>query len=137
MTTPQQWCRRVAALVVTAALSGCATTQGNGAASSADPFEPFNRAMYAIHEPIDDNIVRPMAQAWVDYVPSPVRHAVRTFFGNIEDAWNSPQFEAFRNILRNACPACPTRDVCMGGCPLHPEIVLCGQIHRAGFAGFH
>lgn len=57
--------------------------------------------------------------------------------GNIEDAWNSPQFEAFRNILRNACPACPIRDVCMGGCPLHPEIVLCGQIHCAGFAGFH
>lgn len=89
MTTPQRWCRRVAALLVAAALSGCATTQGNGAASGADPFEPFNRAMYAIHEPIDDNIVRPMAQAWVDYVPSPVRHAVRTFFGNIEDGFSA------------------------------------------------
>lgn len=45
--------------------------------------------------------------------------------GSIENAWGSTQFEAFRSILRNACPGCSTRNVCMGGCPLHPEIVLC------------
>lgn len=89
MKTTRRWWRTVPALVVAAALSGCATTQGGGATSASDPFEPFNRAMYAIHEPIDDNIVRPMAQAWVDYVPSPVRHVVRTFFGNIEDGFSA------------------------------------------------
>lgn len=45
--------------------------------------------------------------------------------GSVEDAWNSPQFDAFRDTLRNACPGCSTRNICMGGCPLHPEIVLC------------
>lgn len=77
-----------AALALAAALSGCATMQ-EGASSRADPFEPVNRAMYAIHEPIDTNLVRPLAQAWVDYVPRPVRSAVRTFFGNIDDGFSA------------------------------------------------
>jgi phospholipid-binding lipoprotein MlaA len=45
--------------------------------------------MYAIHEPIDTNVVRPFAQAYVDYVPSPVRSAIHTFFGNIEDGFSA------------------------------------------------
>ncbi|CAG0978097.1 Intermembrane phospholipid transport system lipoprotein MlaA [Burkholderiales bacterium] len=77
-----------AALALAAALSGCATMQ-EGASSRADPFEPVNRAMYAIHEPIDTNLVRPLAQAWVDYVPRPVQSAVRTFFGNIDDGFSA------------------------------------------------
>lgn len=87
--------RAAAAVSLGLALSGCATMQGNYAPSKADPFEPFNRAMYAIHEPIDSNLVRPMAQAWVDYVPGPVQSAVRTFFGNIEDG-----FSAFNGLLQ-------------------------------------
>jgi phospholipid-binding lipoprotein MlaA len=80
--------RKAAALALAAALAGCATT-GGGAPSKADPFEPFNRVMYAIHEPIDTNIVRPIAQAWVDYVPQPIQSATRTFFGNIEDGFSA------------------------------------------------
>jgi len=86
--------RALAALALAALVAGCATT-GDRAPSKADPFEPFNRAMYAIHEPIDTNIVRPIAQAWVDYVPTPVQSAVRTFFGNIEDG-----FSAFNGLLQ-------------------------------------
>ena len=44
---------------------------------------------------------------------------------SIEDAWNSKAFNDFRNKLRNACPNCEKRDLCMGGCPICPEIVLC------------
>lgn len=43
----------------------------------------------------------------------------------IREAWNSQSFEAFRNILRSACPECGVREHCMGGCPIRPEIVLC------------
>jgi phospholipid-binding lipoprotein MlaA len=88
MTTTRRWWRTAGALLFAALASGCATT-GYLAPSKADPFEPWNRAMYAIHEPIDQNLVRPLAQAWVDYVPSPVQHAVRTFFGNIEDGFSA------------------------------------------------
>ena len=49
---------------------------------------------------------------------------------NIEDAWNSEPFEIFRNHLRNSCQCCTLRSLCMGGCPLMPEIVFCNKHER-------
>lgn len=43
----------------------------------------------------------------------------------IEQAWKSKQFDAFRDKMRGACPKCEKRELCMGGCPLMPQIVLC------------
>lgn len=43
----------------------------------------------------------------------------------IEDAWNSKEFNGFRDSLRYSCPNCSKRDLCMGGCPLERSIVLC------------
>ena len=72
---------RVIAVTATAALlGGCAMGP-----TKSDPFEPFNRAMYAVHEPIDANIVRPVAQAYVDYTPRLVRLAISNVFNNIDD----------------------------------------------------
>ena len=88
MTTTRRWRRTAWVLLLAACASGCATTSAL-APSKADPFEPWNRAMFAIHEPIDRDIVRPIAQAWVDYVPAPIQHAVHTFFGNIEDGFSA------------------------------------------------
>lgn len=48
----------------------------------------------------------------------------------IEEAWNSEAFERFRNRMRGACPDCEKRELCMGGCPLMPEIVFCGSEKR-------
>lgn len=48
----------------------------------------------------------------------------------IEEAWNSEPFEAFRDKMRGACPACEKKELCMGGCPLMPEIVLCDSLER-------
>lgn len=48
----------------------------------------------------------------------------------IEEAWNSEQFEAFRNRMRGACPKCEKKELCMGGCPLMPEIVFCDSDKR-------
>ena len=45
----------------------------------------------------------------------------------IEQAWNSEAFEAFRDRMRGACPDCPKQALCMGGCPLMPDIVLCSD----------
>lgn len=55
------------------------------------------------------------------------RWAVDLRMHSVEEAWNSDRFEEFRNQLRTACPGCPTRRQCMGGCPVRPEIVLCGE----------
>ena len=48
----------------------------------------------------------------------------------IEEAWNSEPFEQFRNKMRGACPECPKKALCMGGCPLMPEIVFCNSKDR-------
>ena len=49
---------------------------------------------------------------------------------SIEEAWNSNLFEDFRNRMRKACPECKKRELCMGGCPLMPEIVFCNNEER-------
>ena len=49
---------------------------------------------------------------------------------SIEEAWNSEPFEYFRNRMRGACPDCEKKDLCMGGCPLMPEIVFCDSEQR-------
>ena len=48
----------------------------------------------------------------------------------IQEAWDGEVFEQFRSRMRNACPSCPERDLCLGGCPLAPEIVLCGSLAK-------
>ena len=45
----------------------------------------------------------------------------------IKEAWESIEFENFRNHFRHACPDCNKRNICMGGCPIRPEIVLCSS----------
>ncbi len=49
---------------------------------------------------------------------------------SIEEAWNSEPFERFRSRMRHACPGCSKRELCLGGCPLMPEIVFCDSKER-------
>ena len=55
------------------------------------------------------------------------RYAVSLHGMTITEAWNSEPFEQFRNKMRAACPDCEKRALCMGGCPLMPEIVFCSS----------
>jgi phospholipid-binding lipoprotein MlaA len=76
---------RTRALLAAMALgvaSGCATTNGG---DPRDPFEGFNRSMYGFNEAFDESIGRPVATAYKNVVPDPVRTWVRNFFGNIDD----------------------------------------------------
>lgn len=45
----------------------------------------------------------------------------------IQNAWDSPQFEDFRNHFRTSCSGCDKRCACMGGCPIRPQIVMCNR----------
>ena len=49
---------------------------------------------------------------------------------SIEEVWNSEPFERFREKMRSACPGCDKKELCMGGCPLMPEIVFCDSEKR-------
>ena len=48
----------------------------------------------------------------------------------IQNAWNSEQFENFRNHFRTSCSSCKDRRNCMGGCPIRREIVLCERTEK-------
>ena len=86
------------ALVLLAALGGCATTTGSSGAAPADagpatnpvdPWERWNRAVYAFNDRLDRAVVKPVATAYRDFVPSPVRTGVGNFFGNLFDSWSA------------------------------------------------
>ncbi len=58
------------------------------------------------------------------------QYAVSLRDKSVEEAWNSTPFEEFRDKMRRACLGCTRRDLCLGGCPLFPEIVFCDSKGR-------
>ena len=48
----------------------------------------------------------------------------------IQNAWNSPQFEDFRNHFKYSCNNCVDKENCRGGCPICRDIVLCDRKER-------
>jgi phospholipid-binding lipoprotein MlaA len=71
---------RAALAVAVAMLAGCAA-----APSRDDPLEPMNRALYQFHDTVDTAVVKPVAQAYIDVVPDPIRTGVSNVFNNVED----------------------------------------------------
>ena len=74
----------VAALTF-ALLQGCAS---GPKANPADPLEPFNRSVYNFNEGLDRAVLKPVATAYQNVTPSPVRTGVTNFFENLSDAWS-------------------------------------------------
>lgn len=52
-----------------------------------DPWEPFNRKMFALNEGLDKAVTKPVAQGYEAVTPYPVRLHVSNFFNNLEDGW--------------------------------------------------
>lgn len=84
------YARRVAALGIALALSGCATTR-----NPRDPLEGFNRAMFTFNDTVDKAALKPAAIAYKSLVPSFVQTGIGNFFGNIGDVWT-----AVNNLLQ-------------------------------------
>ena len=94
--------RLAGALAAVTIATGCATTSAPGAAGAAaggagaapvalnpvDPWENWNRKVYAFNDAIDRAVLRPVAQTYANVVPSPARQAVGNFFGNFGDMWS-------------------------------------------------
>ncbi len=51
--------------------------------ASYDPWEGFNRRVHSFNNAIDRTVARPLALAYVDTVPRPVRLGVSNFFSNL------------------------------------------------------
>jgi len=68
-------------------LGGCAaqTNNFNDLAEPADPWESFNRPVFAFNEGLDKAVVKPVSSVYSDVLPSFVRARITSFFANIED----------------------------------------------------
>lgn len=48
-----------------------------------DPWEGFNRNMFAVHEAVDEAVLEPVARGYRAVAPQPVRNTVRNFLRNL------------------------------------------------------
>ena len=80
-----KWGAGVLALVV---VSGCASLPDGASRDPRDPWEGYNRSMFRFNEAVDTAVLKPVATAYRDVVPQPVRTGVGNFFGNLSDAWS-------------------------------------------------
>jgi phospholipid-binding lipoprotein MlaA len=85
MITSRQWAglRAIALLLAAVTLSGCATL------SEKDPYEQYNRTVFAFNDAVDTHALKPAATVYKKAVPSVVQTGVNNFFGNLSDLWSS------------------------------------------------
>ena len=94
--------RNLALLALVLGLAGCQTVKGVGTridraldkvmgskGQRLDPWESWNRKVFAFNESLDANVLKPVATAYSEIVPSPIRTGIDNFFGNIGDAWSA------------------------------------------------
>ncbi|MDQ2068433.1 MlaA family lipoprotein [Natronospira bacteriovora] len=80
----QRYFRGIASiLVVLFIATACTTTPDPDHRDPRDPFEGFNRSVYAFNDTIDRAAVRPVAVAYRDNIPQPVRTGVGNFVSNL------------------------------------------------------
>ncbi|KQY89027.1 MULTISPECIES: VacJ family lipoprotein [Roseateles] len=97
-----RWIRTLALLALVLNLAGCQTVKGVGTrleravdkvmgskGQRLDPWESWNRKVFAFNESLDANLLKPVATAYSEIVPAPIRTGIDNFFGNIGDAWSS------------------------------------------------
>ena len=82
--------RWLAVTILGLSLGACtALKHPEGDPQAVDPFERWNRKVFGLNEVLDEQMIKPVATAYTNIVPSPVRQAMNNFFGNIGDAWSS------------------------------------------------
>ncbi len=75
--------KRLLVLPLLLTLTGCATVHGER--DPRDPWEGFNRGVYAFNTDFDNAILKPVAEGYVNVVPQTARTGVSNFFSNLGD----------------------------------------------------
>jgi phospholipid-binding lipoprotein MlaA len=90
-------------------LGGCATLKDarGGPGARLDPWETWNRKVFAFNENLDQYFLKPVATGYSKVVPQLVRQGVDNFFRNAADAWSAVNDvlqgkgqPAFDNVVR-------------------------------------
>lgn len=84
-----------ATLLVAALLTGgCASApppadlKSTAAANPADPWEAWNRRVFAFNDRLDDAVLKPVATVYRDALPQMVRMGIDNVLGNLGDVWS-------------------------------------------------
>ena len=72
-------------------LAGCATTQTTDMYTKNDSLEPANRVFFDVNETIDQALIKPIAEIYVDVTPNFIRTGITNFFENL----------AYLNVILN------------------------------------
>ena len=73
---------RLSLLIATLLLTGCGSAPHP---QQKDPFESFNRGVYAFNDTVDRAVAKPIAQGYSSVTPGPVKTMVSNFFSNLDD----------------------------------------------------
>lgn len=57
--------------------------------SAVDPWERFNRRVFAFNDAVDEAVLSPIARVYRDAVPEPVRTGIGNVFSNVGDLWSA------------------------------------------------
>ena len=99
MSAPAQVVKRSGAAFLAVALlafgSGCATAPHASPGDRRDPWQNWNRKVFAFNEGLDERVLRPAATAYRKVLPQFVRDGVTNVFGNVADGWS-----AVNNVLQ-------------------------------------
>lgn len=92
----------ILAALVLIALSGCQTIRESrgGPGQRLDPWENWNRKVFNFNEDLDRAVLIPVAKAYTNVLPQPVRRGVSNFYNNFSDAWS-----AINNMLQGKIQA--------------------------------
>ena len=78
------------------ACTACATVQPvSSPLHPSDPWEEWNRRVFAFNDELDKAILTPVATAYAEILPPVVRTGIGNFYANLADAWS-----AVNNLLQ-------------------------------------
>ncbi|MGT2459104.1 MlaA family lipoprotein [Cupriavidus basilensis] len=90
-----RWCAGrnwLLAVLAAGLMAGCAS---GPTANPKDPLEPFNREVFKINDDFDKGVLRPVAELYTDFIPSPIRTGIDNAFSNVSDVYS-----AVNNLLQ-------------------------------------
>jgi phospholipid-binding lipoprotein MlaA len=79
-----RWARNLLIGLLLCGAAGCATTAGG---DPRDPLEGWNRGVFQFNDAFDRDFGKPLATAYKEVLPGPVRTWIRNFFANLYDLW--------------------------------------------------
>jgi phospholipid-binding lipoprotein MlaA len=68
---------------------GTPGARGATAQTPTDPWERFNRRVFDFNDAVDAALVAPLARAYRDTLPQPVRTGISNVFSNVGDIWSA------------------------------------------------